>query len=352
MTINSVPPDSPSGRGIAAALAVIDAASDEADLRAGVERAKLAVTEELAEHTPAQALAAGWSEILRHGVAAAVALTPGDDERESSWFVSGSVARGEAAPGSDVETMVALADSVSEERKAALMARAADVHALLERCGVQGDGNGVLGSRPRFCRRMQSWTEGIERWSADPREDRGVVMTGLVADAAGLAPGGADVLRAATVAAVGRHYPVRKAMLDDATTLRAGFPSRLRIFARHADTVDMKLAMVDPVVKIARWAGLSAGSVTVSTLGRLDAAGAADILDTEDVSTLNECFLWLTRFRWRMRTGPWLQGRPVSDVIALTDIAPHERAGLRGVHREVAGISRKLTFLASTSAYR
>jgi CBS domain-containing protein len=348
VTIVVMPPE----HGIAAALAALDDARDEADLRTGVDRAKQAITAELAAHTPAPALAAGWSEVLRHGVAAAVRMTPGDDDGESRWFVSGSVARGEAAPGSDVETMVALADTVSDERKAALMARAADVHALLESCGIQGDGNGVLGSRPRFCRRMASWTDGIERWSADPHEDRGVVMTGLMADAVGVTPDGSDALRAAAVAAAGRHYPVRKAMLDDATTLRAGFPSRLRIFSRHADTVDVKLAMVDPVVKIARWAGLSAGSATVSTLGRLDAAGAADILDAEDVSTLHDCFLWLLRFRWRMRTGPWLQGRPVSDSIALADIAPHERAGLRGVHREVAGISRKLTFLASTSAFR
>lgn len=374
MTIESVPPespDTPSGHGIAAALGVIDAAGDEAALRAGVGQARQAVTAELAAHTPAPALAAGWSEVLRGGVAAAVRLTAIDGAADWSWFVSGSVARGEAAPGSDVETMVALSDAVSDERKVALMARAAEVHALLERCGIQGDGNGVLASRPRFCRRMASWTEGIERWAADPREDRGVVMTGLMADAAavgladaavaGLAdaavagrhPGIAeDVLRAHTVEAARRHYAARQAMLDDATTLRAGFPSRLRIFSRHADTVDMKAAMVDPVVKIARWAGLSAGSVAVSTLGRLDAAGAANILDAEDVSTLHECFLWLTRFRWRLRAGPWLQGRPVSDVVTLADIAPHERAVLRGVHREVAGISRKLTFLASTSAFR
>jgi CBS domain-containing protein len=356
-------PDTPAGHGIAAALGVIDAAGDEAALRAGVGRARQAVTAELAAHTPAPALAAGWSEVLRGGVAAAVRLTEIDGAADWSWFVSGSVARGEAAPGSDVETMVALSDAVSDERKVALMARAAEVHALLERCGIQGDGNGVLASRPRFCRRMASWTEGIERWAADPREDRGVVMTGLMADAAavGLADAAAsgrhpgiaeDVLRAYTVEAARRHYAARQAMLDDATTLRAGFPSRLRIFSRHADTVDMKAAMVDPVVKIARWAGLSAGSVAVSTLGRLDAAGAANILDAEDVSTLHECFLWLTRFRWRLRAGPWLQGRPVSDVVTLADIAPHERAVLRGVHREVAGISRKLTFLASTSAFR
>ena len=74
--------------------------------------------------------------------------------------MSGSVARGEAAPGSDVETMVVLADAIDEEAKIALLARAADVHALLERCGISGDANGVLASRPRFCRRAQQLDRG------------------------------------------------------------------------------------------------------------------------------------------------------------------------------------------------
>src|SRR4051794_27849799 len=115
-------------RGIAATLCDIDAASDEALLRAGLDRALDAVAAELRAHTPALTLAAAWSEVLRHGVAAAARIESGSDA-PWTWFVSGSVARGEAVPGSDVETMVALADDVDDADKAALLARAADVHA-------------------------------------------------------------------------------------------------------------------------------------------------------------------------------------------------------------------------------
>jgi CBS domain-containing protein len=348
-----MPPVLPSGRGIAATIGDIDAASDEALLRAGIERALSAVGAELRAHTPAPALAAAWSEVLRHGLASAVQLAPGP--AEWTWFVSGSVARGEAAPGSDVETMVALGDSVDDEGKAELLARAADVHALLERCGIGGDANGVLGSRPRFCRRMGSWAEGIERWTVDPREDRGVVMTGLLADSAGVwaTPAiGEDVLRSQTLAAVGRSYAVRQALLQDATAVRASVPSRLRMFTTHSDTVDLKLAAVDPLVKIARWAALSAGSDALSTFGRLDDAAAAKVLDTDDVSSLRDCFSWLLRFRWRTRAGAFLDGRRVSDVVSLSETPPSERAMLRSVAREVSGISRKLTYLASTSKFR
>jgi CBS domain-containing protein len=348
----------PSGRGIAATIRDIDAASDEAVLRAGIDRAHEAIRVELAAHTPALTLAAAWSEVLRHSVAASARLIAGDGETRWTWFVSGSVARGEAAPGSDVETMIALDNAVVDAEKTELMASAAEVHALLERCGVRGDANGVLASRPRFCRRLGSWSDGIERWSADPREDRGVVMSGLMADATGVltqAEAGrpelaANALRTQTVAALGRSYPGRQAMLQDATTVRANFPSRLRMFTTHADSVDLKLAAIDPVVKIARWAALSAGSDALPTLDRLDAA--AKILDADDVSSLRECFGWLVRFRWRTRAGTWLRGGRVSDVVSLSETAPQERAVLRSVAREVAGISRKLTYLASTSTFR
>lgn len=347
-----MPPVPASGRGIAATIGDVDAASDEAQLRAGIDRARAAVAAELRAHTPAPALAAAWSEVLRHGVATGARLA--SEACDWTWFVSGSVARGEAAPGSDVETMVVLGDAVDDAGKTEALGRAADAHALLERCGIPGDANGVLASRPRFCRRSRSWSMGIERWTADPKSDRGVVMTGLLADSTGV---GAtpdvprDALRTRVVAATGRHPEVRRAMLQDATAVRASVPSRLRVFATHADTVDLKLAAIDPVVKIARWAGLSAGSDALSTPGRLDDAAAAKVLDVDDASALRDCFAWLLRFRWRLRAGAFVDGRRVGDVVSLSEMAPQERAMLRSVAREVSGVSRKLTYLASTSAF-
>jgi CBS domain-containing protein len=208
----------PAGRGIAVTIRDIDAASDESVLRAGIDRAYEAIRVELAAHTPALTLAAAWPEVLRHSVAAGTRLVADDDETRWTWFVSGSVAR--------------------------------------------GDANGVLASRPRFCRWPSSWSDGIARWSADPREDRGAVMAGLMADSAG-------------------------------------------VLSRPG--IALKLAAIGPVVKIARWAARSAG---------------------------------------------WLRGGRVCDVVSLSETAPQERAVLRSVAREVAGISRKLTYLASTSTFR
>ncbi|MEZ0049101.1 CBS domain-containing protein [Mycobacterium sp. MAA66] len=329
--------------GIDGAVRAIETATDDVTLRAGIDDGLAAARAAVRNQMPAVDAAAGWSRVLRSGVAAAVRLTAVD--LSWSWFVSGSVARGEAVAGSDVETLILLGDDVDRTDVAV---KAADVHELLERAGVRADANGVLASRPRFCRTGGEWADGIARWTADPRQDRGVVMTGVLADSRAVHLGAhgvtEDLLRAEVVHAARTNYPARQFMLQDATTLRATLPSRLRLLTSQSDTVDIKLAALDPVVKMARWAALSAGSTAVSTLRRLDDAGAANILDAEDVSSLHECFTWLVRFRWTSRSD--------GDSVVLSQLAPQERTTLRSVAREVAGLSRKLTYLASTSAFR
>jgi CBS domain-containing protein len=343
--------DVSSQMGIAATIGDIDAASDEPRLRAGVLRAREAVAAELAAHTPTLTLAAAWSEAMRRSVAAAARLIADDKQLGWTWFVSGSVARGEAIPGSDVETLIALDDGVDDAGKSEVLALAADVHALLERCDLRPDANGVLASRGRFCRRRANWAESIERWCAEPAEDRGVVMTGLLADTTGVLDHD-DELRSRTVDAARRHPPARHAMLQDATAVRASIPSRLRVFATQDDTVDLKLAAVDPIVKIARWGALSAASTSISTLQRLDDAAKAKVLDADDASILRDCYLSLSRIRWRVRAGAWMKGEPVTERVSLSALAPADRAALRTVAREVSGIRRKLAFLASTSSFR
>jgi CBS domain-containing protein len=336
----------PSGRDLTEHVHALQDVDTEAGLRHEIDRAADAVAAEPRAHAPA--LASAWSTVLRHAVAAGVRMA---GPAPWTWFVSGSAARGEAVPGSDVETMVVLTDDVDDADKAGLLDRAAHVHALLERCGILGDANGVLASRPRFCRRQRSWAEGIERWAAEPERDRGVVMTGLMADADGLEPDAGGLLRDLAVSAAAAHYPVRQAMVQDATAVRATVPSRLRLFVSSGDAVDVKRAVIDPVVKIARWAALSTGSTALPTRERLARGQAGGLLDADDAALLQEAHLWLLRFRWRGHLAALRTGRPVGDVVSLGELSPQDRAALRGVARDVSGVMRKLTYLSSVSAF-
>ena len=220
---------------------------------------------------------------------------------------------------------------------------------LLERCGLPADDNGALASRGRFCRSTKEWLTAIEGWSANPRADRGVVMLGLIADAEGLDGSAAGGLRATLAEDLHRHRQAMTLVLQDATTGRATVPSRLRIFATGEDVADLKAALLEPIVKIARWTALRRGSTATSTTARLvDATADADPdLPADDAQVLLECYAILTRLRWRTRAKAWLHGAPVTDRVALSDLSPQDRATLRSVAREVAGVRRKLGYLAA-----
>ncbi len=337
--------DEPPRGGIVATIAEIDAAPDEATLQAVLGRARAAVAAEWDRRaTPTPALAAAWSEAMRTTVATVARLVGRAEAPAWTWFVSGAVGRGEAVPGSRLETLVSLSDDVDDAGKARALVLAADVHAVLERCGLPLDGHGVLASRSRFCRRDVSWEDGIERWAADPAADRGVVMIGLLADAWSVTEAArGERLRPLVIAAARRHAAARTAMLRDAASVRAGIPSRLRILATQDDRVGLQAAVIDPIVKIARWGALSAGSHALSTTDRLNHAAAGSVIDTDDASTLCDCYGALSRIRWSRRTAPWLAGGPVDDTVSMSGLAPQERATIRTVAREVGAVRRKLT---------
>jgi CBS domain-containing protein len=261
--------------------------------------------------------------------------------------VSGSISRGDALPGSDIESLV-VHDHQLDARSA--MDRAAKVHELLDQCGFRADDNGAVASRARFCRSADGWDDGIERWVGDPAQDRGVVMIGLLADAVTVAGHGPD-LRARMGTAVQRRPSALATMLQDSTSVRENVPSRLRVLATGDSVVDIKHAAVDPVARIARWAALSCGSAALSTIERIRDASGSRFLDQDDARVLDKCHAIGSSIRWRVRAAQWSAGLPTSDRVDLATLSPQDRTALRSIGRELAGVRRKMDYLASTSTF-
>ena len=274
-------------------------------------RARAAVAAEWDRRaTPTPALAAAWSEAMRTTVATVARLVGRAEAPAWTWFVSGAVGRGEAVPGSRLETLVSLSDDVDDAGKARALVLAADVHAVLERCGLPSTATVCWRAGPGSA----AGTSAGRTASNGGRPTRPrtvVVMIGLLADAWSVTEAArGERLRPMVIAAARRHAAARTAMLRDAASVRAGIPSRLRILATQDDRADLEAAVIDPIVKIARWGALSAGSHALSTTDRLNHAAAGSVIDTDDASTLCDCYGALSRIRWSRRTAPWLAGGP------------------------------------------
>ncbi|WP_082944850.1 putative nucleotidyltransferase substrate binding domain-containing protein [Mycobacterium sp. 852013-50091_SCH5140682] len=325
------------------------AAVTEHDLISAAAQAHDAVTEFIATRSGAATVAEGWSSLVRTALIAAARLVGAD---RGVWYASGSVGRGDALPGSDLETLFVRADDSTPD---AALAHAAQVHELLGACDFRGDDNGAIAARVRFNRTAREWADAMGDWSADPAADRGVVMIGLLADALPVTAG--PDLRGQAGTATRAHPAALAAMLQDATYIRAHVPSRLRLLTTGDDGVDIKLAAVDPVVRIARWAALSCGSDALSTRDRLRDGAGSTYLDSLDARELDKCHAIGSSIRWRVRAARWNAALPgnhsgeYDDRVDLSTLSPQDRTALRSIGREINGIRRKLDYLASTSAF-
>jgi CBS domain-containing protein len=182
-----------------------------------------------------------------------------------------------------------------------------------------------------------------------------VVMLALLADALPLSAGPDLCGQAGT--AVRAHPSALAAMLQDATRVRAHVPSRLRTLTSGDNSVNIKLAAVDPVVRIARWAALSCGSDALSTRDRLRDGAGSPYLDSLDARALDKCYAIGSSIRWRARVARWDATAAGShhsrfeDRVDLSVLSPQDRTALRSIDRELNGIRRKLDYLASTSTF-
>lgn len=325
------------------------AAVSEHDLISGAAQAHDAVTAFIAARSGAATVAESWSALVREALNAAARLV---GTNGGVWYASGSVGRGDALPGSDLETVFVRAEDSTPD---AALAHAAQVHELLGACGFRGDDNGATAARVRFNRSAREWADAIGYWTADPAADRGVVMMGLLADALPVTAG--PDLRGQAGTAARAHPAALAAMLEDATYVRAHVPSRLRLLTTGDDAVDIKLAAVDPVARIARWAALSCGSDALSTRDRLRDSAGSTYLDSLDARALDKCHAIGSSIRWRARAARWdatSTGKhrgEFEDRVDLSVLSPQDRTALRSIGRELNAVRRKLDYLASTSAF-
>jgi len=294
------------------------------------------------EHT-GDARTADWSRGLRLALAAA----HGDEIAKAVW-VTGSIGRDEAVPGSDVETVAVLGTGSpgSQVRRAAATVD-------LDGPPSWAPASPVTAADHRFTLDPAGWATLAESSASDPSAARGLVVLGLLADARPLLDSSPDpeLLPRLAVRAVTDHPAVLDDLLTDALSVTASTPARPSSLFRPHPVVDLKGCVTTPLVKIARWAGLRAGSYARGTVARLTDGVDDRVLDPEHWAELRRAVAVLAELRWavRLRADP---DTPGGDRVPLTALTPTERAALRTAVRSVAGAQRTLVYLRSAGALR
>ncbi len=103
----------------------------------------------------------------------------------------------------------------------------------------------------------------------------------------------------------------------------------------ESSRVDLKANAISPIVFLARCYGLEVGARTCNTLERLQATVDAGLLGQDEYATLSEAYRFLLRVRLREQLRMLSEGKPATNVIALSDISSIERSRLRDTFRAI-----------------
>ncbi len=123
-------------------------------------------------------------------------------------------------------------------------------------------------------------------------------------------------------------------MAKSALTFRppAGLMMRLR---GESSRVDMKLQGISPIVFLARCYGLEAGAQSPNTLDRLHAAVEGGLIGADAYETLAEAYRFLLRLRLREQIRMVSEGRPIVNMVSLSDLSSIERSRLKDAFRAI-----------------
>jgi CBS domain-containing protein len=294
---------------------------------------------------PRDERARAWSD----GVRGELAVRLGPEVAPAVW-VTGSVGRGEAVPGSDLESVAVVDDPDGR------VVRRAVASTDLSPAPWFAETSAASAADPRLVRTRAGWSYAADDWAGDPARDLGVVHLGLLADARPLTDdhGDPELLPRLAIHAVRAHPGVLADILADALSTRASVPSRLTRTLRSDPVVDLKASVLTPVVKLARWAALRVGVTATATESRLELAADPRVLPADLWESLRAAARVTARLRWevRLRAGSHDPDGPGTDRIPLSVLTTAERAGLRSAAREIAGAQRTLDYLRSSGELR
>lgn len=245
---------------------------------------------------------------------------------DTNLAATGSTGRGEATPSSDLD-VIRLSPGPTPRFDA------------LRAAGVRVDANGALPTARELPTTEDQWRTDARGWISRPREDKGVVKIGLLADAH------SEVRSAAS-----RNFafsPILADMLRDALSVVP--PRTTGLWSRKS--VDLKQEILAPTTKIARWAALASGTTELSTTRRLTTS-STEYLDTDSATALAGAFQEALGLSLDLDLG--IVDNQVferSGRVMLTALPPDRGAAVRSATQTLRTVSATLRYLLTTSAF-
>jgi CBS domain-containing protein len=283
--------------------------------------------------------------VVRRAVQLVFSVHPELSVDAFTWLSLGSNGRREAVLSSDIDAAVAFDDALSQAEIDRYRVVFVEINAVLSRAGLTGDGHGATAAHKIFARTNADWAEAGRQWLARPEDGNGAMMTSLLVDGRPIHGDPGLPAVAQVFGDLRRHPGTMRLLLRSSLATRAR-PRTLRDLLTREDRFDLKEHALLPIVNLARWMALSAGSTALPTTERLRSAAGSPMLPQRQARTLIEVFEVLQQLRLRHQLRQVADAEPPSDVIALDRLSPIEHSILTRAVREIAAVQRRADHVA------
>jgi CBS domain-containing protein len=318
------------------------------ELAAGLGKSIVSLTDTGAGPGPTSAhLSALADSLTRRSIQLSISEL-GPPPGQLSWLALGSHGRGEAVPGSDLDSALAWdGDEANVEAMSYMRSLGSRVCEALARCGFAADERGASAAHDLFVRPLGGWRRLIREAIAEPTKAKGLIVISLFLDGRVVRDGGGASELQQELLEAHRRPGLLRLMLRLALAHKPAVGS-LRGLAversgEHRGRLDIKHRGLLPITSIARYAGLAAGAIGLrATQERLSAAAAEGTLDGESAGSLSEAFELFQRLRLEHQVEQIKSGSGPDDYLDPKALGDERRSVLRDALREVRAAQRKL----------
>ncbi len=263
-----------------------------------------------------------------------------------AWLVFGSEGRMEQTLLTDQDNALVWGED-SPAARSYFAALAERVNADLLAAGFPICPGGYMASR--WLGPLSEWADRFRGWLDHPTP-KALLEAAILFDFRAV-HGHLDVLPLERIVARTRDARVfLSAMAKSAISFRPPGGLLLRLKG-ESSAVDLKLKGISPIVFLARVYGLESQARSSNTLGRLESAVAAGLIERDTCETLSEAYRFLLRLRLREQLRMIASGRPPVNVVALSDLSSIERSRLRDVFRAIEAWQERASYHYRTDMF-
>ncbi|MFJ5956660.1 putative nucleotidyltransferase substrate binding domain-containing protein [Paenarthrobacter sp. NPDC092416] len=277
-------------------------------------------------------------------------LDPALKELDHSWVLTGSMARQEPLPDSDVDTALIWTPrntTASPPAHDDILKATAETLSRLPTCGLRLCPHDANASYPLFNRSTAEWVEAVRSWANKPEESGYVILASACADSRALTRpvlGGAIERELLSVANQNQQF--MRAMMRSALADRPpiGFVRNIVVerFGKRRGYLDLKGSALRPITSLARVLALRAGNLSGSTPERLETAETAGLLSSDEADTLKEAFALYHGLLFETSVEALRNTSHPDTLLAPSTLDPLRRRHLRDGFRAIASIQERL----------